>query len=205
VLTEDEIAPVLAALEAGGVDASAIHNHLFGESPRVLYMHIVGNGDPAEIGATVHGALEHTRTPMAPPAAAPPTPLKLDTAAVAAALGRHGKVNGGVYQVSVARAQPVLEHGMEVPPSMGISTALNFQPTGGGRAAITGDFVLTTDEVIPVTRALRENGIQVTALHSHMLGEEPRLYFMHFWAEDDAVKLARGLRTGLEQTHSKAP
>jgi len=205
VLTEEEVGPVLTALEAGGMDATAIHNHLLGESSRVLYMHIMGEGDPATMGATIHGALERTKTPITAAAASPAAAFDLDTAAIARTLGRHGKVNGGVYQVSVARAQPVREHGMEVPPSMGLATSLNFQPTGGGRAAITGDFVLTTDEVIPVTRALRQNGIQVTALHSHMLGEEPRLYFMHFWADDDAVKLARGLRAGLDRTHSKAP
>ncbi len=168
-------------------------------------MHVMGDGDPAAIAATIHGALEHTKTPMAPPAAAAPAPFELDTAAVARALGRHGKVNGGVYQVGVPRAQPVREGAVEVPPSMGLATSINFQPTGAGRAAITGDFVLTTEEVIPVERALREHGIEVTALHSHMLGEEPRLYFMHYWAEDDAVKLAQGLRAGLERTRSKAP
>lgn len=206
VLTEDEVAPVLTALEAGGMDATAIHNHLLGESPRVLYVHIRGEGDPEAIASTVHGALARTKTPLeAPAAAAPAAPLELDTAAIAGALGRHGKVNGGVYQLSVARAERVREHGVEVPPSMGVSTAINFQPTGGGRAAVTGDFVLTTDEVIPVTRALRQHGIQPTALHSHMLGEEPRLYFMHFWAVDDALTLARGLRAALDLTKSKAP
>ncbi len=205
VLTEGEVGPVLAALEAGGVDATAIHNHLAGESPRIMYLHVMGEGDPAAIGATIHGALVRTGTPMSAATSTLATPLDLDTAAVARVLGRHGKVNGGVYQVGVPRAQPVREHGVEVPPSMGVATSLNFQPTGNGRAAITGDFVLTTDEVIPVTRALRENGIQVTALHSHMLGEEPRLYFMHFWAEDDALRLARGLRVALDRTGSRAP
>ncbi len=205
VLTEDEVGPVMAALAAGGVNVTALHNHLFGESPKLLYMHVDGEGDPAEIAATVHGALEHTKTPMAAPAAAAPAPIDLDTAAVARALGRHGKVNGGVYQVGVPRAQPVREHGVEVPASMGLATSINFQPTGTGRAAITGDFVLTTSEVVPVERALREHGIQVTALHSHMLGEEPRLYFMHYWAEENAVKLAEGLRSALSHTQSKAP
>lgn len=205
VLTEEEIGPVMAALQAGGVNITALHNHLFGESPRVFYMHVDAEGDPAAIGATIHGALEHTKTPMTAPDAAAPAPFELDTAAIARALGRHGKVNGGVYQVGVPRAESVRERGMEVPSSMGLATSINFQPTGAGRAAITGDFVLTTGEVIPVERALRENGIQVTALHSHMLGEEPRLYFLHYWADDDAVKLAGGLRAALAKTHSKAP
>ena len=205
VLTEPEVAPVMDALQAGGVDATALHNHLLGESPRVLYMHIMGEGEPVALATTIHGALARSSTPLGPAAAAAPPPLDLDTAAVATALGRHGKANGGVYQVSVPRAQPVREHGMEVPPSMGVATALNFQPTGAGRAAVTGDFVLTADEVVPVARALRAHGIQPTALHSHMLGEEPRLYFMHFWADSDAVALARGLRAALDRTASRRP
>ena len=91
---------------------------------------------------------------------------------------------------------------MTVPPSMGVATALNFQPTGNSKAAITGDFVLLGSEVNPVLQALRENGIEVTALHSHMLMEEPRLFFMHFWANDDALKLAKGLRAALDKTNS---
>jgi hypothetical protein len=91
---------------------------------------------------------------------------------------------------------------MAIPNSMGVATALNFQPTGGGKAAITGDFVLLAKEVNPVIKALRENGIAVTALHSHMLEEQPRLFFMHFWANDDAVKLTKGLRAALDQTNS---
>ena len=114
-----------------------------------------------------------------------------------------GKINGGVFQVGVPRAESITEQGMKVPSSMGLSTALNFQPTGGGKAAITGDFVLTGTEVNPVIAALRGNGINVTALHSHMLDEEPRLFFMHFWANDDAVKLAKGLRAALDKTNSE--
>lgn len=205
VLTEDEIGPAMAALEAGGINVTALHNHLFGESPRVFYMHVEAEGDPAGIGATVRGALAHTKTPMTSTPASASGPFVLDTAAVARALGRHGNVSGGVYHVGVPRAEPVRLHGMEVPVSMGIATSLNFQPTGSGRAAVTGDFVLTASEVIPVERALHASGIQMTALHTHMLGEEPRLYFMHYWAEDNAVKLARGLRAALEQTHSRTP
>ena len=118
------------------------------------------------------------------------------------ALGRSGKENSGVYQFSITRAEKIMEAEIEVPPSMGVATAINFQSTGGGRAAITGDFVLTATEVNPVIRALRENGIAVTALHSHMLSESPRLFFMHFWANDDALKLAHGLRTALDKTNS---
>ncbi len=147
-------------------------------------------------------ALAASKTPISG-AAAGSTPaeekIELDTAAIDQALGRKGKVNGGVYQVSIPRAEAVKDGGMEVPESMGSAIAINFQPTGGGRAAVTGDFVLAADEVNPALRALREHEIEVTALHNHMLGDEPRLFFMHFWANDDAGKLARGLRTALEK------
>jgi hypothetical protein len=202
VLTEDEIAPVMQALQQGGVEQTAVHNHLLHESPRVMYMHIMAHGDPVKIARTIRAALGASATPLPQPGASAPAPapasLGFDTAAVAHALGASGKVNGGVYQVSVARTGRITDHGMVVPPSMGVATGINFQPTGGGRAAITGDFVMIASEVNPVIRALREHGIQVTALHSHMLTESPRLFFMHFWANDDAVKLATGLGTALD-------
>jgi len=201
VLTEQEVAPVMKALQAGGVEQSALHNHLLLESPRVMYMHIAARGDAAKIAAAIHAALAQTATPMAAPApgAAAPGGIALDTTAVAQALGRTGKVNGGVYQVTVARRQRITDHGMEIPPAMGVATAINFQPTVGGKAAITGDFVMIASEVNPVIRALQANGIMPTGLHSHMLTESPRLFFMHFWANDDAVTLARGLRAALDR------
>jgi hypothetical protein len=214
VLTEDELNPVMLALQKGGVEQTAIHNHVLHESPRIMYMHIAAHGDPAKIAQAIRAGLAASKTPLPQAAgagdqgdaggagatAAQPAPLDLDTAGVASALGVAGKVNAGVYQVSVPRAERITDHGMEVPPSMGVATAINFQPTGGGKAAITGDFVMTAAEVNRVIRALREHDIQVTALHSHMLEESPRLFFMHFWANADAVTLARGLRAGLDQT-----
>jgi hypothetical protein len=203
VLTEDEVGPVMRALQQGGVEQTALHNHVLHESPRVMYMHIAAHGDGVTIAQTVRSALGQSRTPLAAPAAAPAASIDLDTAAIARTLGIAGKVNGGVYQVSVPRRETIREERNEVPPSMGVATAINFQPTGGGRAAITGDFVMVASEVNPVIRALQENGIEVTALHSHMLTEAPRLFFMHFWANDDAAKLARGLRAALDRTAVK--
>lgn len=198
VLTDSEVAPVMTRLQQGGVQQTALHNHLLRESPRVMYMHVEAHGDPVRIAQTVRAALALTHTPLAAPAPAPPAAaIDLDTAAVARALGRPGKVNGGVYQVSVPRAETIRQNGRVVPPSMGVATAINFQPTGAGRAAVTGDFVMTAAEVNPVIRALRDGGIEVTALHSHMTGEAPRLFFMHFWANDDAAKLARTLHAAL--------
>ena len=202
VLTEDELAPVMAKIQEAGLEVTAVHNHVLHESPRVMYMHIAGHGDAAKLAKGLHDALALTGTPAASAATTTPK-VELDTEKIDAALGRKGKDNGGIYQFAVQRSETIRENGMEVPASMGVATALNFQPTGNGRAAITGDFVLIASEVNPVIKALHENGIQVTALHSHMLGEEPRLYFMHFWANDDAVKLAHGLGAALDKTNSK--
>lgn len=204
VLTDDEVPAVMKALQAGGVEQSALHNHLLNETPHVIYMHILAHGDGAKIAHAIHDALSRSRTPLRPasaPAAA--SAAGLDTAGIARALGAAGKLNGVVYQVSVPRGEKIMEMGQEVPPSMGVATSINFQPTGGGKAAITGDFVLRGSEVNPVIRALRDHGIDVAALHSHLIDEEPRLYFMHFWANADAVTLAHGLRAALDQTTSK--
>jgi hypothetical protein len=205
VVTESELSPVIDQLQQGGIDVSAIHNHLAGESPRVFYTHIHGHGDPTRLAETVHAALALTKTPLAQPPAVMPVRIDLDTSAIAKALGASGRVNGGVYQVSVPRAQEIREGGAVLPPSMGVATAINFQPLGGGRAAITGDFVMIPSEVDAVQRALREHHIAITALHSHMIDEQPRLLFMHFWATDDALSLARGLRTALDRMAVKRP
>ncbi len=217
VLTEDEVAPVMAALQRGGVEQTALHNHLLHETPRVMYMHITAHGDATKIAQAIRAALAATKTPVpsgpAPgpaPAPAPAlalgaAPIDLDTAAIDRALGVRGKGIGGVYQASIPRGERVTEHGIEVPPALGVATSINFQPTGGGRAAITGDFVLLASEVNPVIRALDAHGIQVTALHSHMLDERPRLLFIHFWANDDAVALAQGLRAALDRTNVRRP
>ena len=204
VLLEQEVTPVLTKLQELGVNPTALHNHVLRESPRVIYMHIGARGDPTKIAQAVHAALALTGTPPAgPDVGQPPKAFSLDTTRIAAALGRGGKVNGGVYQVGVPRAEIIRVEGVDVPASMGVATALNFQPTGAGQAAITGDFVLVASEVNPVMQALRSAGIEITALHSHMLMEEPRLFFMHFWANADAVALARGLRGALDRMNVK--
>lgn len=205
VLAEDEVAPVMRALQAGSVEQTAVHHHVLHESPRVVYMHVHAHGDPHRIAETVRSALALTGTPAeaAPGAPGGDAALSIDTAAVARLLGRGGRMNGGVYAISVPRAETVRDNGMVVPASMGLGTAINFQPTGGGRAAITGDFVLTAPEVNPVIRALQANGIVVTSLHNHLLTDEPRLFFMHFWGVDDASRLARGLRAALDLTNSQ--
>jgi len=205
VLLPSEVGPVVDALQLGGIEQTALHNHLVGESPHVVYLHIEGRGGPVALATVVHDALARTQTP--PPAPAPASAalplLGLDTTQIAQTIGTHGRVNGGVYQLSVPRATSVTLDGMEVPPAMGVATAINFQATGAGTAAVTGDFVMIASEVNPVLRALRANGIVITALHSHMLSETPRLLFMHFWGEGDALKLARGLRAALDEMNIK--
>lgn len=200
VLTPDELPTVMSRLQQGGVEQMAVHNHLSGEMPHVVYMHVMGKGDAEAIGRTIHDALSTTKTPLGAPPSITPLRLDLDTMGVAAALGVAGKGSGGVYQVSVARPEMIREGGEEIPPSMGVATAINFQPTTSGHAVATGDFVLLPAEVNPVIRALRANGIAVTALHSHLLMDQPHVLFMHFWGDDDALKLARGLRAALDAT-----
>jgi hypothetical protein len=199
VLTADEVNPVMKSLAEGGIEITALHNHLLRSSPATMYMHVEGHGDPVKLATTLHTALALSGTPFATPnAPGAPQTIDLDTAKLDEVIGHKGKVNGGVYQFTVPRAEPISDAGMAVPGSMGTGIAINFQPTAGGKAAITGDFVLIASEVNPVLLALREHGIEVTALHNHMLNDEPRLFFMHFWANDDAGKLAQGLKEALE-------
>lgn len=204
VLTDTEISPVMKKLLDEGLEVSAIHNHLLRTSVPVFYMHVGGRGDPAKLAQSLHAALALSKTPlMQSPAPTPPPAVDLDTAALEKTVGAKGSANGGVYQFAIPRAETITEAGMAVPASMGTGTSINFQPTGGGKAAITGDFVLLGSEVAPVMKALRQHGIEVTALHSHMIDESPRLYFMHFWANDDAQKLAAGVRAALDLANLK--
>lgn len=204
VLTDTEISPVMKRLIDDGVEITAIHNHLIRTSIPVLYMHVGGHGDPVKLANTLHSALALSRTPLSQAVAAtPPPPLDLDTASLEKTLGFKGNANGGVYQFSIPRAESISEGGMTVPPSMGTAIAINFQPTGAGKAAITGDFVLLGSEVNPIAKALRQHGIEVTALHSHMIDDSPHLFFMHFWANDDAQQLAQGLRAALDLANVK--
>jgi biotin operon repressor len=199
VLTEDEIEPVMKKLQDGGLEITALHNHLLRAYPATFYMHVLGHGDPVTLAHALHDAIALSKTPLGNTPAAAPAPIDLDTAMIGRVLAAHGQIAGGVYQVTVPRADAIKAHGMTVPPPMGGGEAINFQPTGGGKAAITGDFVLTAAEVTPVMRTLRDNGIDVTALHNHMLDDQPRMFFMHFWANDDAAKLAQGLRAALDK------
>lgn len=206
VLTHEEVNPVMSRLLQGGFSITALHNHLLRSAPGTMYMHIAGHGDPVRLATALRQALVASRTPMTPPPAATseaPPQLDLNTETLDRLMGAKGKITSGVLQYSFPRAERLMDGGMATPPSMGTATAINFQPTGGGKAAITGDFVLIASEVDPVLRALRANGIEVTALHNHMLNDEPRLFFVHFWANDDAARLARGLRSALDKMNNQ--
>jgi hypothetical protein len=202
VLLETEINPVMTKLIENGVQITAVHNHLLRANPATFYMHVGGHGDAVKMATAIHAALAESKTPLAAPAApvSPPPAIDLDTAQLDQIIGAKGQNNGGVYGFGVPRRDPITEGGMAVAPAgpLGSATGIGFQPTGNGRAAITGDFVMVASEVNPVIKALRSGGIEVTALHSHMLDEEPRLFFMHFWANDDAIKLAKTLRKALD-------
>jgi hypothetical protein len=198
VLTQEEITPVMRKLVDGGVQITAVHNHLLRAQPMTLYMHIEGHGDAVALAHAIHDGLAMSKTPFAPPPGTA-TPANIDMLGIDRVMGFKGQDNGGIYQFGIPRAQPVSEQGMALPSPMGSAIAINFQPTGFNTAAITGDFVLAAPEVNPVIAALKDGGIEVTALHSHMLSEEPRMFFLHFWANDDALKLARGLRTALDK------
>jgi Domain of Unknown Function (DUF1259) len=201
VLLETEINPAMTKLIENGIEITAVHNHLLRANPVTFYLHVGGMGDPVKMATAIRTALAQSKTPLTAPAATTSPPIELDTAQLDQIIGVKGQANGGVYQFGVPRRDPIIQEGTPLTPPgpLGMATGIGFQPTGGGKASVTGDFVLTADEVNPAIKTLRANGIEVTALHSHMLNEQPRLFFMHFWANDDAIKLAQGLRAALDK------
>jgi hypothetical protein len=203
VLLDAELDPVIGELSSGGFEILAIHNHLAGESPHLLYVHFHGHGDAAALARTLKSALTKTKTPAPGKSPAAPTAEQTQTfEKLQAALGRKGTMSGTVLQVGVPRSEAIPDGGVEVPASLGMSTALNFQ-TVGAEVATSGDFVLVADEVNPVLRELRAHGIAPTALHSHMLAETPRLFFMHFWATGSPEAIGAGLKAALGKTAVK--
>ncbi len=200
VLLETEIAPVTSKLVESGVELTGLHNHIVGESPRLMYLHFAGHGAPTELAQKLKNALMLTTTPRV---SIEPyeTSSKTDWTKVESIFGRTGTARGDLLNLGIPRAEKIIENDMEIPPLMGTATAINFQ-TVGQKAATTGDFVLVASEVNPVIKALIEHNIAVTAIHSHMLFESPRLFFLHFWGFDDPEKLARGLRSALDHVHS---
>jgi hypothetical protein len=201
VLLDSEITPVITKLVANGLEISALHNHIVGESPSIKYLHFGGNGNPEILAQKMMSVLSVTGTPLVPQQTATTT-TAYDWSKVESIIGRSGTHKGNILQFGIPRVETIIENGMNIPPFMGMATALNFQLIGE-KAATTGDFVLLASEVNPVVHALIENGIAVTAIHSHMLFESPRLFFLHFWGVEQPEKLARGLRAALDKTNSE--
>ncbi len=205
VLLDQEVPAVMSGLFSGGLEVTAVHNHLNEMSPHVMYMHYEGHGDAVQLAKALRQALSASGTPLGASGAVAAVSggPALDTKQIEQALGRQGRdIGGGVFQITVARAEAITGMGRPLLPAMGVVTVMNFQPTADGKAAITGDFVLIDKEVNAVAKTLRQHGIDVTALHNHGLMDTPRLFYMHFWANDDPAKLAQGLRAALDQTNS---
>lgn len=201
VMLDNEVAPVIAKLVSVNLNVTALHNHLVGESPSIKYLHFSGKGSAMKLAEAIKSVFSITGTPLTAPQAQNQT-TKLDWSKVEAILGTTGKQNGKLLQYGFPRNEKLTESGMEMPSYIGMATGINFQ-MDGNRAAITGDFVLLADEVNPVVKTLTESGIAVTAIHNHMLYDNPRLFMCHFWAIGDPEKLAKGLKAALDKTNSK--
>lgn len=204
VLLQDEVNPVMTRLRHAGIEITAVHNHLLNETPRLMYMHYMGHGNAEELAKSLRSALRESKTPFGKPATAtkpgePPAFINQ----VEATLGRKGNFAGGVLAFGIPRTDAITMKGETVLPSQGVAESINFQEAGEGRIATTGDFVLTADEVNPVISELEAHHIQVTALHTHMLTEQPRLFFMHFWGYGPAAEVADGIKAALEKIHTK--
>jgi len=204
VLLEGELNPVIQTLRSAGFQITAVHNHLIGETPHVLYVHYRGHGEVSEIAKSLRSALSKSKTPLDEPAPpAPPGEPPAFVKTIEDTLATKGRFAGGVLSFGIPRAEPITDHGVTLTGTQGVAESINFQEFGPGKVATSGDFVLTADEVNQVISALEEHDIQVTALHSHMLTEEPRLFFMHFWATGNAEAVAQGIKAGLTKVHTK--
>jgi uncharacterized protein DUF1259 len=198
VLLESEINPVISALQQHNFEITALHNHITGASTPTMYLHFWGQGTPVALGQALKDALGRTKTPMTAPAAAPASAPDFPADEFQKAIGLKGTVANGVLSLSQPRPEAIQMHGVMLPPSMGMATAINVQSAGSGKVAATGDFVMLADEVNKVARALRQHDIGITALHNHLVHGSPDLYFMHFWGEGDAATVAAGLKAGLD-------
>lgn len=202
VVTEDELPRITDVLQRNGIAQTALHKHLLQQSPPVWWAHVHAMGDPVKVAQGLKAALAVTATPPAskPPATQPP--IDLDSAGIDKAIGRHGTADGGIYKFTIPRKDTISDgDGHTLPAALGLTTAINFQPLGGKQAAINGDFVMTAPEIQKVIQALRNGGITIVELHNHSLDEQPRLFYMHFWATGDGVKLAQALRPALDATN----
>ena len=204
VLVENELTPVMKKLRAAGFEITAVHNHVLNEAPRVIYMHYLGHGKAVELAKSLHAALAESKTPLDKPAPpAPPAEPPAFVKTIEDIVGTKGRFAGGVLSFGIPRAAAITDHGMTLTGAQGVAEVINFQEAGAGKVATTGDFVLLAEEVNPVISALEEHGIEVTALHSHMLTEQPRLFFMHFWAVGSTESVAAGIKAALSHVAVK--
>lgn len=206
VIAEPEVPKVIDVLQSHGIAQTALHKHLLEHTPPVWWMHIHGMGDATQLAQGLRAGLDATSIGPPTPQPAQQPPVDIDVDGVQAALGRKGTQDGGLLKFSTPRKDTIVEDGRVLPAlSLNLTTVINFQPVGGGRAAINGDFILTDLEIQKVIQALRRGNIQIVEVHNHGLTEQPRLFYMHFWAVDDAVALAKALRPALDATNLQPP
>jgi len=205
VLTESEVNPVMSAVLENGLDVTALHNHFFYDSPRMFYMHVHGHGTTAELTKKIQPALALIGK-GAGPTTAPGRAIegKLDTAAIAKIVGTAGEQNGAVYKITLGRADFTMkEMGATVNARMGLNTWAAFYGTDS-EAVVAGDVAMLASEVTPVLRALRARGIEVVAIHHHMTGTSPELFFLHYWGKGSAASLATGVKSAIDLLGKKA-
>ncbi|WP_256725894.1 DUF1259 domain-containing protein [Streptomyces sp. IMTB 2501] len=205
VVTETELPKVTDALQAAGIEQTALHKHLLQQTPAIWWTHIHAMGDPVKLAKGLKSALDATAIPPASPPPATQPPIALDTTGIDKALGRKGAADGGIYKFTIARANTITDGTHVLPPALGLTTGINFQPLGGNKAAINGDFVMTAPEVQKVIQALRKGNIDIVELHNHALNDQPRLFYLHYWATADGVTLAKALRPALDATNPAVP
>jgi Domain of Unknown Function (DUF1259) len=209
VLTQEEVNPVMSALLENGLEATALHNHFFWDEPRMFYMHVHGHGSPAELARKVKPALDligkGTARPTAGSVVAAPAAPTIDTAKVAQIAGHQGEQNGAVYKITVGRDDLKLtEMGAPINARMGLNTWAAFVGTNDN-AAVAGDVAMLANEVQPVLKVLRQSGIDIVAIHHHMSGTNPTIYFLHYWGTGPADKLATAFKAALSELGKKAP
>lgn len=200
VLLDAEVSPVLAKLVAIGFQVTALHNHFVGEKPTLKFMHFMGHGNASELAKKMKVLLQTTGTPMQ---ASPPSDVveNPDWKTIEYTLGLTGRRKGSLLLFSVPRRETIRENGVDIPPIMGMASAIHFQPAGSS-AMTAGDLIVLPSEVNRVVQALIKNGIEVTAFHNHTIFEEPRLFSVHFVGYGNPRKLANAVKTALNRTNS---
>ncbi|MFI5252422.1 MAG: DUF1259 domain-containing protein [Bacteroidota bacterium] len=195
VILDSEVPRVELMLDSAGIAVTGMHNHIIGESPEIIYMHIMATGDAVKLAGTMKNIFAATGTPIGETATR--TSKYFDWSPVDSIMGTKGTVKGDVVQYGIPLKEKVMDNGMEITPYMGLTTSVNFQ-IDGSNAAVTGDFVLLSRDVQAVMHTLLSYDIPVTAIHNHLMNESPKIYFLHFWGYDEPVHLANGIHAALD-------